>query len=151
MVKPTFAVALDPGSVTGVAVYSYTQKKVLGWFSRDFWSVQDFMVNSFEDRTSVEIFVEVPATYFAGRDPARLSKNDLRIIYNSGGVRREALLLIEGLKRLGFTLVTAVPPVTQKKWTAEKLYLATGSNARSNEHEKDSVRLVLKYAGRVKV
>jgi hypothetical protein len=67
-----------------------------------------------------------------------------KILVNTGGVQREAQLLAEAIRRLGFEVVQ-VPPIRKAKWTDEEFQLATGSHQSSNSHEKDAVRLAFHY------
>ena len=62
MRKPTFIVGIDPGTNTGVGIYRTTDKKVLIWTTKDFITVQEYLLNTFSDKDDVALIVEVPRT-----------------------------------------------------------------------------------------
>ena len=69
-------------------------------------------------------------------------------MYHAGGNRREALLLVAVLKSFGFHVIE-VPPVPKKKMDSDKFAVLTNSMVRSNEHERDAVRLAVYYQDKV--
>jgi len=154
--KIKYVVAIDAGMSTGVGIYSKKTNKVLHWCTKDFHSVQEFLSNTFEDKSEVKIIVEVPAAFLYDRnaaednsgvpDDSRIKIRDRKML-NIGGVRREAQLLAAALRLQGW-LVYEVLPVREKKWDMEKFRLYTGrkTSIRANAHEMDAVRLAIHYA-----
>lgn len=150
---PTYVAAIDPGQNTGVAVMNYATDEIIWWGTKSFFTVQDFLLNTFKHRQDVKVIVEVPPGFLYERNEAEESEDETpgvgrkirdRKMLNIGGVKRESELLAEALRRLGFS-VTEVSPVRQKKWTPAKFQLVTKSHKRANKHEMDAVRLAIHY------
>jgi hypothetical protein len=141
-------VGIDPGASTGVGIIRWRDDAVLHWCTQNFFSVQDFLLNTFPHKHEVKVIVEVPAGFLYDRNTPETDRQPAairdRMMLNIGGVKRESELLVEALKRLGFT-VHQFPPVREKKWTPEKFRLKAKSNRRASEHERDAVRLALHY------
>lgn len=150
-----FVIGLDPGHKTGICIWRRRDQKVI--FSSgtyDFYGVQLFIVRSFPDnrkkgganeKQDVKIYVERPSRIVYGRNNQLSVEIREDLISKCGGVRREAELLASCLRARGFD-VELVPPVNEPKWSAEKCALYTGSKKRTNEHERDSIRLAIYYA-----
>lgn len=148
--KP-FIVGIDPGVKTGVGLYSRPQDKVLTWCEKDFFTVQDYLTNSFPDKSQVMVYVEHP---FGGHVMSKKGSQlegevQDKYIGNAGGNRREAQLLAESLRRLGFN-VELVNPVREQKWDSKRFRLFTGSSESASQHERDAVRLAIYYANKRK-
>jgi len=147
-VKP-YIVGIDPGTSTGVGVLDRPQNKVIGWTTRDFFTVREYLDAMFEDREMVKIYVEHP---FGGHIKTRRAKaldDGAQDVYlgDAGGNRREAQLLFETLRRDGWD-VELVNPVREAKWDARRFKLFTGSSQAANQHERDAVRLAVYYANK---
>ena len=141
-----FIVGVDPGKHTG---YGILDKSLKYWESgvKDFHSIQKMLDSIFPNKDEVKIFVELPPQFTYSRNRGRDDKaqfGDFQAMA-IGGNRREAELLKGALENLGFD-VEHVPPVRQQKWDAELFQAATGSYKRTNEHERDAVRLAMHYA-----
>lgn len=136
-----YIVGVDPGVNTGYAEFDRVEKT---WelLTLDFWTVFERL------RVRVDVFVVI-------ENPADIrpvferygvrGKSQLRVAQNVGGVKREAQLLIDGLKRCDIP-VAPVAPVRAQKWTAEDIRRILGISARSSEHARDAARLAHKYA-----
>lgn len=147
MRKP-FTVGIDPGTSTGVGVLRNSDNKVMAWVTKDFFSVQEFIENTFEgDRERVRIYVEHPPKFIYGRNRGKEGSERDHFMGDAGGNRREAQLLFESLRRQGWD-VELVAPVREKKWDAQRFRLFTGSANRANQHEMDAVRLAVYYANK---
>jgi hypothetical protein len=148
--KP-FVVGIDPGVTTGVCIWSRTKDKVLTWCEKDFFTVQDYLLSCFPDKTNVAIYVEHPfGGHILNKKGASLTGEvQDKYIGNAGGNRREAQLLAESLRRLGFD-VELVSPVREEKWDAKKFRLFTGSVKAGSQHERDAVRLAIYYSNKRK-
>ena len=147
MSNATFIVGVDAGKQTGIGILRRADDKVMGWCTKDFFTTQDFMVETFPNKSDVKVFVETPAKMLYGRNESGVNKQEQTIMYHAGGNRREAELLAGQLRKLGFT-VEEVLPVREAKWDARRMKLFTGSNQRSNSHERDAVRLAKYYANK---
>ncbi len=145
--KPQFAVGLDCGLHTGVAIYDREAKCLAGVFTLDFWRAYDFVTSTVTPETAV-IVVEVPNTrgaLYARTDAevGRGSRGRDRFAANVGSNRREAVLLADGFERLGFDVRREIP--RGAKWTVEQVRRYTGYEGRTSEHARDAIRLVYGY------
>ena len=138
-------VAVDPGVDTGVAVTwgDHTRTLIV-----DFWDVYRRSING--TNTDGTLYV-VEAPYKTGVTHQRLIAGQkrlsaqLKIAQNAGGVQREAELLVEGLRRLGYDVVEHEPS-TSKKWDHESLEGLIGEwNGPSNEHTRDALMMLVAY------
>ena len=69
----------------------------------------------------------------------------LKIAQNAGAVQREAELLVEGLRRLGYDVVEHEPS-TSKKWDHQSLEGLIGEwNGPSNEHTRDALMMLVAH------
>lgn len=139
--RKRYAIGIDPGVETGVAFYDRHERKIVSRSTSDFWNV----IEEFE--TSL-----MPHSHFAVIEVAsghvihdRVEKNATgfgrdRQAANVGSNRREAVLLAEGLERLGFEVRRVTP--TRTKWTAKDLKQRTGITERTNQHVRDAIALV---------
>lgn len=141
---PSFVVGIDPGASTGVGILRWSDDKVMWWGTRDFFSVQDLLVANFREPQDVKVIVEVPPDFAYARNDHLEGKVRDNYIFKAGGNRREAQLLAGAIRKLGFDVVE-VSPVREEKWTSEKMRLFARSSKRSNQHERDAVRLALHY------
>lgn len=142
----TFIVGIDPGTTTGIALYDRKRNKILIVRSSDFFGAQSFLTDSFPHKDEVKIFVEHPSRFLYDRNAAFENATRDNALTKMGGNRREAELLAEALKRIGFDEVELVEPVREKKWTQEKFQLFTGKRQRTSQHERDAARLAVYYA-----
>lgn len=138
-----FAIGIDPGKETGVAVYDRKEKKLMSYFSSDFWNVWGFLNGGgFQD--DCFFVIENPGLHkrpiYRFRDVMKEAAKRERMAMNIGANRREATLLIEGLERKGFTVRQIKP--TSEKWTAEQLKRYTGISKKTNQHVRDAIKLV---------
>ena len=138
-------VAVDPGASTGVAVKWGGQ---VNTYTLDFWQVYRRAV---EASPSDESLYVVEAPYKTGVTHQRLIAGQkrlsaqLKIAQNAGGVQREAELLVEGLRELGYDVVEHAPS-TSKKWDHESLEGLIGEwNGPSNEHTRDALMMLVAH------
>lgn len=143
LAKPEFVIGIDPGRQTGVGVLRYSDDKVIGWYTKNFFSVQGFLRTCYHP-SQIKIIVEVNPKFMYRRNAGEKDQTRDRHMTDIGGVRREAELLAETLRRLGYT-VYEVPPVREKKWDEKRFRLFTRSNKTANQHERDAVRLAFYY------
>ncbi len=146
--KLLYVIAVDPGQNTGVAVYSVPKDKILNCYTKDFFTVQEFLSNSFGDcMDQCVVYVETPQKMLYDRHESQMRKEELTIMYKAGENRREAELLARAIKHIGFSKVKAINPIRKEKWKQSDFELATGLKQRTNEHERDATRIAL-YFGR---
>ncbi len=130
--KFRFHIGIDPGKKTGFAVYDKTEKKLIMLETLDFWMAYS-KAQAFS-KDSTRIVVEVPKTKANWQEDKSTTTS-----VNIGGVIREAKLLAEGLKRLGFHVETQHPQGKVDDVFFEKV---TGHKGRTNEHVRDAALLV---------
>jgi len=138
-------VAVDPGSTTGLAIAWNGNTQT---YTRDFWQVYN-RAKKVDVPGNTLYIVEAP--YKTGITHQRLIagqqrlKAQLKIAQNAGGVHREAELLVEGLRELGYDVVEHEPS-TSKKWGHESLEGLIGEwNGPSNEHTRDALMMLVAY------
>lgn len=142
-----FVVGIDAGVSTGVGVWRRADDKVIAHCTKDFFTVQEYLTNTFKSLDDVTVFVEHPAKFVYGRNKALAGGERDNYTVDVGGNRREAQLLAESLRRQGWD-VELVAPVREKKWDAARMRLFTGSVKPSSQHERDAVRLAIYYANK---
>lgn len=98
-----------------------------------------------EEHRGVEIVIEIhgAGALYARTDAAvaRGTKGRDKFAANVGSNRREAVLLADGLERLGYN-VRRVRPINAKKWDAAEFMRFTKWPKGENEHVRDAARLV---------
>lgn len=155
--KP-IVIGIDAGQHTGIAIYRRKDNKIIFSATKDFYSVQLFIVRSFPDNSKkggrnekldVKIFIELPKSMLYKRNESDIRNEELKIMFHAGGNAREAQLLAMCLRGRGYE-VELVDPVHEKKWDQKRFSLFTGSNKRTSEHERDAVRLASVYANKRK-
>jgi hypothetical protein len=139
-----FRVGIDPGVQTGFAVYDQSSRRLVEAQTSDFWSVYE-MVRARFSVEDTEVFVECPGLHarvvFNRLGGERVAARRERIAGNVGSNRREATLMVEGLRRAGFRVEEVKP--RQRKWTAEEFLRRTGYENRTSEHARDAARLIV--------
>ncbi len=138
----TYAIGIDPGAETGIAIWNRVEKRFEKIESLDFWSAFAYIVNTFDVkdcRLFIELTKGVPVyNRYRGEGNQAMV---LKIAMNAGGVVRESELLIEGFRQAGFEVVEC--PAVNKQ-NQEQFKRLTGWAARTNQHERDSGVLVHK-------
>ena len=129
----TRIIGIDPGVATGVAMLEdgrFTEFRCLG-----FWEAYE-LVRQCSSRTTVVI--EIAADTYVWQPNARsragLGKA-LKVAQDVGAVRREGLLLAQGLQRSGLQVVTRPP---RGKVDARRFAEITGYRGRMNQHKRDA-------------
>jgi hypothetical protein len=142
MKKPRFAIGIDPGKQTGLAIYDRKDGKLVEVRTDDFWGVYGYV--TLHDTDRVEVVIENPALI---KRPmySRLNKVQGASVRENmaskiGENRREAELLIEGLRQRGFTVKEVKP--TQTKMDADEFKRLTKYQGKTNQHVRDAAMLV---------
>jgi hypothetical protein len=140
--RADIVIGIDPGVETGYAVWCRSRKQFLELVTLTFWTAYDRVTAL--SPTDVEIFIENPdskRSMYERTEMVQEQRKRERMATNIGSNRREASLLIERLRALGYT-VTAVRPMTARKWTAEQFTRYTRHQGRTSQHVRDAGRLV---------
>ena len=136
-ISPVLVVGIDPGIDTGYAVYDVLFNELTEAVTISFWEAWNKA--ALMNPAQVLYVVEDPAQ----NKPVwnrNLPKNaNLKVAQDVGGNKREARLMIKGLRRLGF-VVDAVRP-EGPKWTSRYFRGITGYEGRVSEHVRDAARL----------
>ena len=141
-------IAVDPGVTTGVAaILPHDENVAVRAYAEDFWTVYHRTIS--QDPSDTLLVVEAP--YKTGVTHQRLIAGQkrlsaqLKIAQNAGSVQREAELLVEGLRKLGYDVLEHEPS-TSKKWDHEGLEGLIGEwNGPSNEHTRDALMMLVAY------
>ena len=92
-------IGIDCGKKTGVAVWDVNAQRFSVIKTVDFWSAFEWIVNEFSVKKT-GIFVEDPAQNKPVWRRATMKNHEFqKKCQHVGGVKRESLLLIEGLER----------------------------------------------------
>jgi hypothetical protein len=145
---PRYIAGVDPGKHTGVGVYDRSEQRILYITTTDFFGVANFLM-SYVRISDLRVYVEVPATFMYNRNDGAEDKIRDRKMLLLGGVRREAELLAESLRRQSFDVVE-VRPIPEQKWDDRKFRAITKSTRQTNEHERDACRIAFVYANKRK-
>lgn len=145
-----YIIGCDPGVSCGIAIYDTMERKFLLVDTTDFWGAID-AARAYEPN---EVLIVVEVAHHAptfrhlkakGQNVHMLSK----IARNVGQVTREAQLLAEGLRRLGYKVIEKAPFGKKKgadgKYSAEadrrEFEQLTGWTGRTSQHARDAARL----------
>jgi hypothetical protein len=137
-VKKLYTIGVDPGSSTGVAVFSRTAESILSAQTLDFGRTIEFLEANYPP-DCCDVIVEDASL---NRPTFRKSENRRiqdRMCRNAGFVQRESKLMIAELRRRGYR-VLAVRPASEK-WNQEKMERITGYKKRTSAHARDAIAL----------
>lgn len=132
------AVAIDPGTTTGVAAYDY-EKANLKTHTLDFWEVMR-RAEVWKPLREFVCIVEAPHLTKWGKTQSP------PIAYSSGKVAREAELLVEGLELKGLDVIEHDPAGGGSKWDSKRTHQIVGQwEGPDNEHTRDALQLLVEY------
>lgn len=147
-------VGIDPGVNTGICIYNSDTKEIIKLLTLDFWDTITLFTRLAEmqhyfciDEEIITVIIEnsalnKPTFSKAGGETARKMQ---KISRNVGSNQRESVLLIEGIRRMGFA-VKEVRPSGKKgmkrKWSKEVFENITGWKKQSSQHSRDAAMLV---------
>jgi len=134
MSNAPWSIGIDPGKVTGFAVYNVASGALVELRSMNFWSAF-WRVRDFSPHLLSRVVVEVPESKHVWQDKAKGERALLRQGINVGSVIRESELLAEGLSVLGYPVVTVHPRRKVNHATFQKV---TGWTERTNQHQRDA-------------
>lgn len=145
MKRAKYLIGIDPGAQTGLVVYDRQQKKIVEVRTTDFWDAYGFI--TLHDVERIEVFIENPGLIkrpmyqrlsFAKGEGLREN-----MASRIGENRREAELLIDGLRRRGFSVREVKP--TEKKMKAAEFKRLTRYPSSTNQHVRDAAMLVFGF------
>jgi hypothetical protein len=130
-------IGIDPGKTTGLAVYDRRAGNFERLESTDFWGAIDFITGELDADEIVKIVIEQPSTkaIYARNKRATARGAIERTGVNVGSALREASLMIDRLRDLGYPVQT-VPPLG--KIDAKRFKQITGWSGKSNSHTRDA-------------
>ena len=135
---------VDPGDVTGIAVYDLESGTVKAVDSLSFWAAT---AKLHREAPSVRaVVVEDPrqlGLYARHRSLGREQRD--RAARSIGQIDRDVVLWTELCRRLGLRCVCEAPQ-RRAKWSAGELAAVTGWTARTSEHGRDAARLAWEWA-----
>jgi hypothetical protein len=133
-------IGVDAGKYTGVAVWN-SKSRSLSVLTTDFWGCYNFILENY-GKSQIRIVIEDPSKTppVFNKKFVRSEKARLKVAQNVGGVKRESVLLADGLERAGFTVIRTKPNNTKKNSVYIKRL--TGYEGRTNEHNRDAIMLV---------
>jgi len=156
--KTRLNIGLDLGQTTGLAIYD-REKKDWSLVTSGLWLDMIRYIKTFSPDTCT-IYIEdtrkIKAIYsrhmkeyerkINNSTINRITMSDLRklakIAQNIGGVKVLGLRTQELLEIEGYT-VKMVPPVREPKWNARTALRMTGYTGQTNQHSRDSMRLII--------
>ena len=138
-------IGIDCGKKTGVAVWDVNAQRFSIIKTLDFWSAFEWIVNEFSVKKT-GIFVEDPAQNKPVWRRATMKNHEFqKKCQHVGGVKRESLLLIEGLERRGYNVQALRPTkLSYTKMSSQSFKKITNYNKRTSEHGRDAAMLVFK-------
>jgi len=148
---PKIYIGIDPGSHTGLAVYSKADGLKLQTLT--FWKTIDYLREHVLPHIGKEaeflVIIETPQhntfIYRERIDPNRLAAT-LRIARNVGMNQRDASLLVEFLKLNKIPVEEFTPGPKDHKWPAPYFKHLTGiDTAKTAEHVRDAARFISRF------
>jgi hypothetical protein len=143
-------VGIDPGLKTGVCAWDTKLKKIVFIKTMDFWEVIDYFsqMKHTSDVTNQQVKAVIENSALnkptfvkpGGNTNLKMQK----ISRNVGSNQRESVLLIEGVRRLGFSVEEIRPTGkhgVKRKWSAEYFEKLTGIS-KASQHARDAAMLV---------
>lgn len=145
--RKRYVVGIDPGVKTGFAVWDRDGRRLLSVETADFWTVF-FQISNAPILRPEDTVVVVEVAHYAPVFRERKAKGQnenhaARLAQNVGQVMREAKLLAEGLRRLGYEVIEQKPLGKAKKAADDvrDFERLTGWTERTSQHARDAARL----------
>lgn len=145
-----YEIGIDPGVNTGFAVWNQETKEIEEYGEFDFWEVyfkvQDYPVE--ETRVEIEMPKLIKRMFWdkyaaKGVVPWKEFRKALRISKNVGECGREAELMAEGLREIGYAIDERKPH--GKKWNQAATESITGIHTNVSESNvRDAIRFVFR-------
>jgi predicted nuclease with RNAse H fold len=146
--RKRYVVGIDPGVKTGFAVWDRDGRRLLSVETADFWTVF-FQISNAPILRPKNTLIVIEVAHYAPVFRERKAKGKnvnhaARLAQNVGQVMREAKLLAEGLRRLGYEVVEQKPLGKAKKAADDvaQFQRLTGWTERTSQHARDAARMV---------
>lgn len=149
-----YLIGLDPGKSTGFCLYDKSMKKIMKLCTLDFWQIFDFVkeleliFSTMNFKGKLSFVIENSSlnkpTFAKAGDGKELSRQ--KISRNVGMNQRESVLLIEGIRRLGYEVKEVTPSkksAYKGKITVPMFKAMTGWKGTSSQHARDAAMLVI--------
>jgi len=138
MAEKRYSIGLDPGKNTGLAVYNRVEKTLPVVKKTTFWEAIEFISVRYPQEHVHRVIIELPNTKTVWHDEAKAKGAIQRTGVNVGSAIREAELLVEYFKRVGYSVITQHPA---GKLNAAQVRKITGYKSPTNEHTRDAIML----------
>ena len=134
--KHYYAIGIDPGVKTGIAVWNITEQRFDAVISMGIIHAFDFVLNSVGPKEHIKIrFEDARArTWFGSSGRERLQ--------GAGSIKRDCKIWQEFCEFHGIYYEPVKPQAGGTKWNAELFKKRTKWQARTNEHSRDAACLV---------
>lgn len=146
--RKRYIAGVDPGVKTGFALWNREEKRFEWVETSTFWGVffritESCVLNPANTHIVIEVAHLAPFTFRQRRGKAESFATMDRMARNVGQVTREAQLLVEGFRRLGFTVSEQKPLGKAKKADDDRKQFErlTGWTERTSQHARDAARL----------
>lgn len=146
--RKRYIAGVDPGVKTGFALWNREEKRFEWVETSTFWEVffritKSCVLNPANTHIVIEVAHLAPFTFRQRRGKAESFATMDRMARNVGQVTREAQLLVEGFRRLGFTVSEQKPLGKAKKADDDRKQFErlTGWTERTSQHARDAARL----------
>jgi hypothetical protein len=152
-----FALGVDPGTATGVALYDYQEDRILWVKTTTFWGLHDLVVrdSKYLNVFNTRIVFEIPKVSggfqlyhrfkSGGSEEVKQGGPQSKVAANIGANAREGTLLAQRFADLGFDVWSVKPPKKAKKWDKDDLERETGYTGLSSEHGRDAARVAWRF------
>jgi hypothetical protein len=138
--KPTLVIAIDPGTHTGLAIWSMTEKQLLDVYSTDMFTAQSEIESL---ATGHDIFLVLEDAHMMKRRPG---PNSAARAQGAGSVKRDCALWRSWAAKRKIPLYRRAPGVAPGasivKWRAEPFREYTGWQGDTNSHGRDAAMMV---------
>ena len=144
-----YSIGIDPGVNMGFCLYDKTARKIVKLDTLEFWELFDALdeIKQYIAPQNIIFYIEnsalnKPTFVKLGGDT---QKKVQKISRNVGSNQRESTLLIEGIRRYGFTVIEVKPTGVRgqkRKWDESFFKKVTGYAGRSSQHARDAAMLV---------
>lgn len=145
-----YLIGLDPGKSTGFCLYDKTAKIIIKLCTLEFWEIFDIEAEIWKHvaKGKISFVIENSSlnkpTFAKAGDGKELTRQ--KISRNVGMNQRESVLLIEGIRRLGYEVKEVTPSKKSAytgKITVPMFKAMTGWKGSSSQHARDAAMLVI--------
>lgn len=137
-----YAVGIDAGKTTGVALLDLEEDTFVDFFTTTFWGVYHHRWKEYEVTPDTATYViERPRKGFVyqshGKQKPLVMNN---IAFKAGENNRESSLLVEAFTDLGYEVEVWTP--RSKKWSHSQLSEIVDVQDKTNEHVRDAIKIL---------